>query len=192
MGSTQHSTLNSMTRGIWDWCESRNIYIFASYINTKENIKADFLSRNIQSNIEFELKQDIFIKIIEKFGFPEIDLFASRVNTKCKKYVSWRPDPDSYLVDAFTISWAIYYFYAFPPFSLINRVLNKIINDKATGIVVVPNWPTQPWYPQFMSLLIEEPIVFAPSADLIFFPFREKHPLFTKISLVAGKLSGNG
>ncbi|KAJ8911216.1 hypothetical protein NQ315_014928, partial [Exocentrus adspersus] len=191
MGSTRHSTLNSIARSIWDWCESRKIYIFASYINTKENIKADFLSRDTQSNIEFELNQNIFIKITEEFGCPEIDLFASRANTKCQKYVSWRPDPDSILVDAFTISWTDYNFYAFPPFSLINRVVNKIIKDRATGILVVPNWPTQPWYPQFMRLLIEKPITFLPSEDLLFFHFREKHPLFNKIPLVAEKLSGN-
>lgn len=98
----------------------------------------------------------------------------------------------SFRVDAFTFSWANYYFYAFPPFSLTNRVLSKITNKGAMGIAVVPNWPIQPWYPQYMSLLIEEPIILLPGDDLIFFPFREKHSLFNKISLVAEKLSGNG
>nr|CAH7712892.1 unnamed protein product [Callosobruchus chinensis] len=34
---------------------------------------------------------------------PEIDLFASKLNAKCKIYASWGPDPDSTHVDAFTI-----------------------------------------------------------------------------------------
>nr|CAH7731120.1 unnamed protein product [Callosobruchus chinensis] len=34
---------------------------------------------------------------------PRIDLFASKLNAKCKIYASWGPDPDSTYVDAFTI-----------------------------------------------------------------------------------------
>nr|CAH7751964.1 unnamed protein product [Callosobruchus chinensis] len=33
------------------------------------------------------------------------------------------------------------------------KVLDKISNYKATGIVIVPNWPTQPWYPLFKKLV---------------------------------------
>lgn len=86
---------NSIARSIWDWCESRNIFIFASYINNKENIKEDFLSRKHQSNVEFELNQSVFRKIIEIYGCPEIDLFASRINARCKKYVSPGPELSS-------------------------------------------------------------------------------------------------
>ena len=36
-------------------------------------------------------------------------------------------------------------FYAFPPFSVLGQVLTKIIEDQASGILVMPLWPTQPW-----------------------------------------------
>ena len=36
-----------------------------------------------------------------------------------------------------------YKFYAFPPFSLLPRCLKKIKQDHATGIIIVPLWPTQ-------------------------------------------------
>nr|CAH7717737.1 unnamed protein product [Callosobruchus chinensis] len=58
-------------------------------------------------------------------------------------------------------------FYAFPPFCLVAKVLDKISNDKATGIVIVPNWPTQPWYPLFKKLLISNPIVLEPMKNLL-------------------------
>nr|CAH7743646.1 unnamed protein product [Callosobruchus chinensis] len=158
MGSTRYSGLDLLTRSIWDWCESKTIHIFASYINTKDNIRADSLSRNTQDNTEFELNQDAFVRVVERFGQPQIDLFASQVNAKCDMYVSWGPDPDSFGVDAFTLDWSDYYFYAFPPFSLINRVVSKIKTDKATGILIAPDWPTQPWYPIFLSLITTDPI----------------------------------
>uniref|UniRef100_A0A1B0GPT1 Tyr recombinase domain-containing protein n=1 Tax=Phlebotomus papatasi TaxID=29031 RepID=A0A1B0GPT1_PHLPP len=67
-------------------------------------------------------------------------------------------DPHSVAVDAFTISWKDHFFYAFPPFALIFKVLQKIEHDNCMGIVIVPDWSTQPWYPIFQSLLISDPL----------------------------------
>lgn len=50
-------------------------------------------------------------------------MFASRVNAKCKRYVSWKEDPKSFAIDAFTSSWKQNFFYAFPPLSIILRSL---------------------------------------------------------------------
>ncbi|KAJ8921724.1 hypothetical protein NQ315_010634 [Exocentrus adspersus] len=154
MGSVQFQNLNNITQKIWRWCETRNIYIFASYINTKENVEADIASRQNHKETEWSLSQKAFQKILSKFGTPSIDLFASRVNKKCSKFVSWRRDPEAFQVDAFTMSWSVLYFYAFPPFSMVLRTLQKLIEDKAEGIVVVPLWISQPWYPIFESLLV--------------------------------------
>ncbi|XP_070522364.1 uncharacterized protein [Cardiocondyla obscurior] len=62
-------------------------------------------------------------------------------------------DPGSWAIDAFTLPWNHFYFYAFPPFILISRVLRKIIEDKAEGVLIVPWWPSQPWFPIFSRLL---------------------------------------
>ena len=61
-------------------------------------------------------KREIFAQIITHWGTPEIDLLAARLNTQLPKFVSWKPDPTSCLVDAFTITWDSLYFYAFLPF----------------------------------------------------------------------------
>ena len=53
---------------------------------------------------------------------------------------------------AFSHSWSQESFYAFPPFSMIFHYLKKIEMDKGGGIVIVPLWPTQPWYPKLMRL----------------------------------------
>jgi hypothetical protein len=93
-------------------------------------------------------------------------------------------------VDAFTRNWS-FFFHAFPPFSIISKILNKIITDKAQGILVVPDWRTQPWYPVFTKLLISKPLYFYPKPNLFVSPFRESHPLWNTITLVVGLLSGN-
>lgn len=160
MGGIQFPHLNDLARSIWQWCEQRGLWLFASYINTKDNKEADEESRKINPDTEIELCSDAFQTIVEQFGQPDIDLFASRSNAKCDTYVSWMPDPDSSNVDAFTISWNHLYFYCFPPLSMILKCLNKIVNEKSTGIIVFPHWPSQPWFPLLKQLLVSEVIYF--------------------------------
>lgn len=55
------------------------LLFFASYINTKENCKADFLSRITAINIEFQLNKKVFTLITKTFGGPNIDLSTTTV-----------------------------------------------------------------------------------------------------------------
>lgn len=189
-GSVQFPHLSALAREIWQWCEERNIVLFSSYIASAENVHADRESRRTDTDTEWSLSNDAFAIIDRKFGPFEVDLFASMLNRKCTLYVSWIPDPDSWVVDAFTLSWSGLKFYAFPPFILIPRVLRKIVNDRAEGIVVVPWWPSQPWFPLFCRLLVAEPLIISPSKNLLISPLREHHPAYRNLSLGVGRLSG--
>lgn len=188
-GSVRHPHLLSLSRQIWRWCESRNIFIFASYIASIANRIADSESRVVSIDTEWSLSQEAFSYLSSEFGPFQIDLFASIINTKCSVYMSWFPDPGSLAVDAFTISWSDIHFYAFPPFILLPRVLRKILNDRAEGVVVVPWWPSQAWFPLFNQLLMEDPLIFKPSYNLLSSPFRACHPEWKTLSLAAGLLS---
>ena len=88
---------------------------------------------------------------------PHIDLFASRINYQLEKYVSFKPDPGAFAIDAFTPDWANLKLYAFPPFNVIPMVLRKIQADKATGIYVFLNWPTQAWFPKATAMFAAGP-----------------------------------
>lgn len=166
------------------------MWVFASYISSKQNVQADIASRVSNIDTEWELSATAFTQIQRTFGQFSIDLFASRINNKCRRFCSRFPDPDATIVDAFTFSWHKENFYAFPPFALILPMLRKIISDSASGVVVVPYWPTQPWYPLFLSLLSEPFLKIEASPDLLSSPCRQiPHPLAKSLSLVAGKLS---
>lgn len=191
MGSIQHLELAKLTRDIWKWCENKNLWILATYISSANNFIADKESRQISPETEWSLSQDAFKLIVNKYGKPKVDLFASHINKKCDKYVSWHKDPGSYAVDAFTVNWKGLSFYAFPPFNLILRTLQKIIQDKAEGIVVVPLWKSQPWYPLFSRLKVGSELVLNPHSNLLSSPFRTIHPLARQLSLVVARLSGN-
>jgi len=57
------------------------------------------------------------------------------------------------MVNAFTVNYIFTVSYIFPPFSLMGKVLEKILTDKAEVIVVAPYWPTQPWFTTLIKMM---------------------------------------
>ena len=108
--------------------------------------------------------------IVPLCEMPSIDLFSSRINKKVSCYVSWRPYPKTQFVDAFSHFWSKGKFYAFPPFSLILCCLQKIEMDQWEGIMIVLDWPTQPWYPKLMCLLVNMPRLLPVTTETLYFP----------------------
>ena len=112
-----------------------------------DNVEADRASRVFHDNVEWALNPKHFEKACKVFGKPDIDLFASRLNYKCHHYISWLPDPQAEAVNAFSMTWRGLNAYGFPPFSLIQRTLNKLARDKVhTMILVTPTWTTKSWW----------------------------------------------
>ena len=116
---------------------------------------ADEKSRVFDDKTEWKLNAQMFQHLVRMLVTPDIDLFASRLTFQLKPYVSWMPNPEACHVDAFTFDWGNYTFYAFPPFSILSRVIKKIETD---GILVVPDWPTQAWYSVLRRMMISQPI----------------------------------
>jgi len=188
MGGIKFPHLYEITRKIWKYCQKKSLWIFASYIASKDNCVADAESRILVRETEWSLNECAFKEIVKRFGSPIVDLFASMQNSKCKKYVSWHPDPYAWKIDAFTVCWRNLFFYAFPPFNMILRVLRKIKKDESVGIVVVPHWETQPLFPVYLSMLILPPIVLNPGVNLLTCG-SISHPLSSSLGLMAGLLS---
>ena len=152
MGGTHSAECNTVALDIWSFCEKRNIWLLATHIPGVENVEADYLSRNFTDDTEWELSEDIFNSICRSCDYPDIDLFASRTNFKVPKFVSWMKDPDSVDTNAFSLHCGMLgLIYAFPPFRLAGRVMQKIKADKASALLVVPDWPGQFWYRHLMN-----------------------------------------
>ena len=101
----------------------------------------------------------VFRRLCAVFYVPGIDLFASRLNALVATSVSWNPAPAATFVNAFLISLAARPSYAFPPFSLIARVLRKLQEDRASLIAILPLWPSQAWFPRALQFLVQPPVL---------------------------------
>ena len=191
MGGTKSLDCNELAKMLWQWCIQRNIWVTAAHIPGRLNIDADRESRKFQEETEWKLNHKQFQKITDCFGIPEIDIFASRLNTQLPRYVSWKPDPSSEAIDAFTLDWSENVFYAFPPFCLIGRCLQKIASDNAEGILVVPNWPSQYWYPKLKKMQIGKELLLYREEKLLTLPSTGRvHPLNNTLDLCVCRLSG--
>ena len=131
----------------------------------------------------------MYCDAIAKLGVNlNIDLSSSRLNYKVKPFVAYQPDPEAFAIDAFSLSWESYILYVFPPFSLVALflVLPKIQEEEATGLILVPKWPTQPWWPTLMRIVIQNPLKLSRRKGLIYQPSQRDlvHLLHPKLVLL--------
>ena len=180
MGGIRSIEMDIIAKEIWNMAFEKDFWLTATHVPGVDNIQADELSRQFNDNKEWKLNPESFKEIVKTFGCPDIDLFASRVNTQLTKFVSWKPDPEAHETDAFTIPWNYNKFYAFPPFNLIGRTLAKAHAEGAHGIIVVPDWPTQTWYPILLRMTTNQILHLHCRKDLLLLTHapKEQHPLW--------------
>jgi len=184
-------SLNSLAKHIWEWCISRDIWLSATHVPGTEN-EADFDSRHFNDNVEWKLNEPVFRQIEMLYGKLEVDMFASRLNAQLECFVSWKPDPDAEAIDAFSVNWADRLIYAFPPFSLIGRLLQKTRQDKAEVVLVAPLWVTQNWFTAVLEMLVDMPRFFKVGQKTLKIPHTNKvHPLVNKLHLMVCHISGD-
>jgi hypothetical protein len=201
-GSTRTPEINQIARRLWLWALERKIWLSAVHIPGIHNIEADEASRVFKDELEWTLHEASFQRICGKFGKPIMDLFASRLNFKVSIFCSFKPDPLASVVDAFTFPWDRGLYYGFPPFCLLGKTLQKIVQDGTDIILIVPNWPTKAWYPMFRRLLTAPAISIPVHKETLFLPHRVRndqdthrrqgkgHPMAGRLTLLAGRLSG--
>ena len=145
-----------MNRAIAGMVVSMNkgkVQVEAWHIPGETNKRADWLSRNADPN-KFSIKTEVYHEVCWRLNYrPQLDLFASRNNRKCKNFCSWLTDLLS-KGNAFQINWASQPNWMNPPWELIPRALQKLKTDKATALACLPIWPASPWWRQVMKLMI--------------------------------------
>ena len=192
MGGMVSLSMDRLAKELWEWCLNRDIFISAIYIPGKDNVRADYYSRNFSDSTEWSLKQEIFNRICKQFFQPNIDLFASDLNRKLEKYVSWFSGESSFGYDAFSMPWNELTPYLFPPFSLIGKVMNKVVTDQVDkAILVFPFWKSATWFPLVLNNIISLPIRLPHHRDLLILEHSGvTHPLQRRLTMVAVIISG--
>ena len=103
---------------------------------------------------DVKLDPAIFQRTERELRFkPSANMFASYKNHQLPRYYSRIADTNAADIDAFRVNWNLEPTpYVNPPWTLIPKVLRKIIHDRVRIMMVVPHWPTADWYPLFRNL----------------------------------------
>jgi hypothetical protein len=193
-GGTKSPSLLKRAKDLWDYLLNKNITITAEWLPTDLNHEADTQSREVGDRSEWMLDPGLFQEICSCMGQPTIDLFASRISHQLPKYMSLKMDPNSEATDAFQQNWSNETPYAFPPFCLVGRVLQKLKRYDIEMIIITPIWVTQPWYPLLLTMSIQSPLLLPNNTNLLSNPKGEVHPLLGRdrgLQLGAWKVSGD-
>ena len=146
--SKEHLQTEAMS--IFHTCCAHGISLEMEWIPRSDNEKADFLSR-LQDTDDWGLSLSTFTSIDSVWGPHTIDRFANFRNTKLARFNSRYWNPGSEAIDTFIIDWSGENNYLCPPISLIPRVLLHMKNCHACGTLVVPLWPSSPFWPMICS-----------------------------------------
>ncbi len=190
-GGTRSSNLTKIAKRLTEFCEHRNLTIEAVHLPGVMNIEADRESRSECDASDWLLNRAVF-NSLSNIWPVNIDIFSSYWNAQVPAFVSWRPHPEATAVNAFSLNWVDHAGYAFPPFALVPKCLEKVRREKANLVMVCSVWPSQPWFPILLELTCDVPVLLRPSKDLLVSATGETHPLLLtgSLQLAAWKLSG--
>ena len=177
-GGTLSRLLNNEAQKILRWAEEQEVSIIPQFIPGRNNVLADSLSRHNQViGSEWTLAQDI-VSEITKLWPATIDLFATSLNHRFPVYFSPLKDPVSAGTDSLLQSWDNLQAYAFPPFTLIRKVINKVrLSTNLQVTLIAPLWPQKEWFPDLLELLLDPPLRLPDRKDLL------KQPHFHRFHL---------
>ena len=156
LGSIKNELAHALIKELLEIMEKFNIQIRTRWIKGTNNILADSLSREAGNlHPEVSLSNSLYNLICKDLKiFPEIDLFTDGLNSKCIRFCSSVPNPNSICINAFNINWGgSVPLYAFPPGHLLSKVVFKINRECNNNMLFcVVSQGMEPWIPLVMKV----------------------------------------
>ena len=152
-GGTRSSSLNAVDQELLRLCESQSVRLIPQFIPGHLNVLADSLSRRSQVlGSKWTLCPEAVSELLRRWP-ATIDLYATSLNHRLPVYFSPTYNPLSAGTDAMLQSWDGLQAHAFPPFSLLPRVLAKVRVSRGLELTLVaPFWPQHHWFPDLLEL----------------------------------------
>ena len=163
-GGLRSPRLHQLARKLILWCDSRLLSVTACHVPGLLNTGADLLSRGPLRYSDWSLHPQVATQIWNRFGTPEVDLFASEENTKCPLFFSFN-GPSPLGLDALAHRWPKTLLYAFPPLTLILPTLDRVRTQGLKVLLIAPSWGV--WRSEIAPLIYDQPWQLPLRADLL-------------------------
>lgn len=131
-------------------CQDNKIKLNLVWIPREHNDKADSLSRKSDCD-DWEIDDWIFTYLNKLWGPYTFDRFAQDYNAKCNKFNSkfWCTGTSG--INAFSVSWDGENNWLVPPPRLVPHTINKMIQDKGSHTLIVPEWTSAAYWPMLVD-----------------------------------------
>lgn len=126
------------------------ITIESQYVPSAVNRFADRLSR-LRTLDDWRINPQLLRRHLHSVQ-PTIDRFADAQTSILPRFNSQFESPGSVATNALSQLWSHEINYWNPPLKLLPLVTTKILKEKASGLLVTPFWPAQPWFNKLRTL----------------------------------------
>lgn len=149
---SRHPAARFIVEQIWQDCRALGVRLWVQWIPTHANGDADRLSRFVDRS-DYKANPRIFELAASLWGRPDIDAFATTLNTQLPVFWSARPGMGAAAVDALAQDLSGLFLWANPPWDLIPALLHRIrLYPTARVTLVLPHWQSASWYPELLDL----------------------------------------
>lgn len=171
--SSRSPLLVAALRRLYTVAKRLSITLSGTWVASVANLRADTLSRD-RDRTDWRLAPYLFQVLSQRYGTFDIDLFATHLNTHCPTFYSSPASPGCAAINSLEQCWAEGNLWANPPFSKIELVLDKIVEDKATVVLILPVWTNQQW--RSMAIRRADEVFLLPPDAGLFVPGRIQTP----------------
>ncbi|XRB20410.1 reverse transcriptase domain-containing protein [Pseudoscourfieldia marina] len=171
--TTRSPAIMAELRLLWRVLDLNGINLLTEYINTKENVHADALSR-LDDEEDWQLNPKVF-RMIDAVEQHSVDRFATALNALLPRFNSRWEQPGAEAVNSLALSdehWRSEKNWCNPPWSLLPTLADKLEQSGAAATVVTPDWPRENWAAKLDALAIE--VTRIPAHTGLFIPGRRR------------------
>jgi len=150
-GTSRSALLMAELRQVWALLHTLRVDLVPVYIASGDN-PADFPSRHSMSaewTFRPGLRQQLHQLSPRAYT---LDPFATRATAMARTFCSLQAEAPCTANDGMCVSWRQQQLFLNPPWDIIPKVLLKIVEDGASGVLIVPRWPSQAWWPLLLRL----------------------------------------
>lgn len=185
-GGGRSLALSSLARPLWLACLRAKLFLSAEHLPGKINEVADALSRRRLSEADWTLTRGAACLLWRRLGTPTVDAFADPASAQLPRFASRYPVPGAMGLSGLELDFRREFAHCFPPPRLIPLLLQRLLDQGARALVVVPWRPHAPWWPLLVRHL-HRPILLTSAIQ----PYLLRAPHFRQPRLLAGVFSSS-
>ena len=153
-GGSPNPELQRLALAVHDMQETGGFTLVPVWRPRAANVRADFLSRvTVLQLHDYRLRTEVFRELDAAWGPHSIDRFSTKESCQALqpphggRFCALFFHPDAIWTDAFSAPWTGEHNWAFPPFPFVGDAIAAFRSAGASGTLIVPDCPTEFWWP---------------------------------------------